>query len=272
MTEKKYSLWKDWRLHAIVLAIVFGTEMVGSKSVSIGGGTIMFLPMLYAIIIGLGLFFTPIVKERQSKNAESLIFLAVSLLMAKFGVTIGPSIHKIIEVGPALILQEIGNLATILVALPVAILLGLKRESVGMTHSIAREPNVALIVDKFGMNSPEGRGVMAIYIFGTVFGAIFMGLISGILATITPLHPLSFAMASGVGSGSMMAAASGSLIAAFPSLEADILALAGASNLISLGFGLYVSIFVALPLTEKLYALLTKSKNKKAEATGKVEG
>lgn len=270
--EKQYSLWKDWRLHLLVLVIVIGTEMIGSKSVSIGSGVIVFLPMLYAIIIGIGLYFTPIVKEKQSKHAESLIFLAVSLLMAKFGVTIGPSIQTIIEVGPALLLQELGNLATILIALPVAIFLGLKRESIGMTHSIAREPNVALIMDKYGLNSPEGRGVMAIYIFGTVFGAIFLGLISGILAAITPLNPLSFAMASGVGSGSMMAAASGSLIAAFPALEADIVALAGASNLISTGVGLYVSIFVALPLTEKLYTILIKFKDKKSGSNVNVEG
>ena len=267
VVEKWYSLWKDWRLHLIVLVVVIGTELIGSKQISIGSGVIMLLPMLYAIIIGLGLYFTPVVKEKQSKHAESLIFLAVSLLMAKFGVTIGPSIQTLIEVGPALVLQEIGNLGTILIALPVAVALGLKRESIGMTHSVAREPNVALIMDKFGLNSPEGRGVMAMYIFGTVFGAIFMGLISGILATITPLHPLSFAMASGIGSGSMMAAASGSLIAAFPELEADILALAGASNLISTGIGLYVSIFVALPLTEKLYSVLIKLKDKMSEPT-----
>jgi len=266
MAEKQHSLWKDFRLHLLVLVIVIGTEMIGSKSVSIGVGVVTFLPMLYAIVIGLVFFFTPVVKEKQSKNAESLIFLAVSLLMAKFGVTIGPSIQTLIEVGPALILQEIGNLGTILVALPVAIALGLKRESIGMTHSVAREPNVALIMDKFGLNSPEGRGVMSIYIFGTVFGAIFMGLIAGILSSVTPLHPLSFAMASGIGSGSMMAAASGSLVAAFPDLEADILALAGASNLISSGIGLYVSIIVALPLTEKLYSILIKLKDGKSKS------
>ncbi|WP_394236942.1 DUF3100 domain-containing protein [Niallia oryzisoli] len=263
MAEKQYSLWKDWRLHLIVLVVVIATELIGSKSISIGVGVVTFLPMLYAIVIGLGLYFTPVVKEKQSKNAESLIFLAVSLLMAKFGVTIGPSIQTLIEVGPALVLQEIGNLGTIFLALPVAIALGLKRESIGMTHSVAREPNVALIMDKFGLNSPEGRGVMSIYIFGTVFGAIFMGLIAGVLASVTPLHPLSFAMASGIGSGSMMASASGSLIAGFPELEADILALAGASNLISSGIGLYVSIIVALPLTEKLYSILIKLRGSK---------
>ncbi len=253
-------MWKDWRLHALVFITVIVTEAIGTFSIPIGPGVILLLPMLYALIIGIILFFTPAVKEKQSKNAEPIIVLGVALLLAKIGVIIGPSLPEVVAAGPALILQELGNLGTILFALPVAIWLGMKREAVGMTHSIGREPNVGLIMDKFGINSPEGRGVMAMYIFGTVFGAVFLGLISGLLATITPMHPLSFAMASGVGSGSMMAAASGSLVAAFPDLENQIVAFAGASNLLSLSTGLWVSIFIGLPLTEKIYTFMTRNK------------
>ena len=90
------NLWKDWRLHVIILGIVIVAELIGTHQFSIGGGVILFLPMLYAIIIGLGLYFTPAVKEKQSKNAETLVFLSVSLLMAKFGVTIGPSISTLL--------------------------------------------------------------------------------------------------------------------------------------------------------------------------------
>lgn len=257
-------LWKDWRLHALVLIVVIITEVIGQFSIPVGPGVILLLPMLYALIIGLILYFTPLVKEKQTKNAEPIIVLGVALLLAKIGVVIGPSLPEVIAAGPALLLQELGNLGTILLALPVAIWLGMKREAVGMTHSIGREPNVGLIMDKFGINSPEGRGVMAMYIFGTVFGAVFLGVLSGFLATITPLHPLSFAMASGVGSGSMMAAASGSLIAAFPDLESSIVAFAGASNLLSLSTGLWVSIFIALPLTEKIYAVMTRRRESKS--------
>lgn len=135
-------LWKDWRLHAIVLVIVLITEAIGQFSITVGPGVILLLPMLYALIIGLVLFFTPLVKEEQSKNAEPIIVLGVALLLAKIGVIIGPSLPEVIAAGPALLLQELGNLGTILFALPVAIWLGLKREAVGMTHSIGREPNV----------------------------------------------------------------------------------------------------------------------------------
>lgn len=258
--NSRSSLLKDWKLHLLALAIVVVAEGIGKFSVKIGVGTIVFLPLLYALVIGVALFFTPLVDAKRSERAEPVILLGLGILIAKIGVVIGPQINKLVAMGPALLLQEIGNLGTIMFALPIAVLLGMKREAIGMTHSIGREPNIGLIADKFGFNSPEGRGVMAIYVFGTVFGAIFLGLVASLLAAYTPLSPQALAMASGVGSGSMMAAASGSLIAAFPQHEQEIIALAGASNLISTATGLYVSIFVALPLTEKLYAFMQKRK------------
>lgn len=254
-------LWKDWKLHGLVLAIVCVTELIGQHSISVGVGIILLLPMLYAVIIGIAVYFTPLVTKKQSEKAETLVYITLTLLIAKFGVQAGPALPQLIEAGPALILQEIGNLGTILIALPIAILLGLKRESIGMTHSIGREPNLALITDKFGLSSPEGRGVMSMYIFGTVFGSIFLGLISGFLATATPLHPYSFAMATGVGSGSMAAASLGPLVAGFPDMADTITAFSGASNLLTSVTGLYASIFIGLPLTEKLYKVLTKRKN-----------
>lgn len=265
LAAEAQQLWKDWRVHMIVLAIVLLTETIGTHKIPLGPGVILLLPMLYAVIIGIALFFTPLVKEKQSKNAESLVFISVTLLIAKFGVQAGPALPQLIEAGPALLLQEIGNIGTIFLALPIAILLGLKRESIGMTHSIGREPNVAIITDKYGFSSPEGRGIMAVYIFGTVFGAIFMGLISGFLATVTPIHPLSFAMATGIGSGSMAAAALGPLVEMFPEMKDQIIAFSGASNLATSVTGLYVSIFVALPLTEKLYGWMVRKESKKTE-------
>lgn len=59
-----------------------------------------------------------------------------------------------------------------------------------MTHSICREPNVGYIAQKYGLNSPEGRGVMTTYVVGTLVGTIFMGVMASFLATINILHPL----------------------------------------------------------------------------------
>src|SRR5699024_5996220 len=155
------NFWRDWRLHIIVLVVVIVAELIGTREIDVGIGEILFLPMLYAIVIGLGLYFTPLIKKAQSKKSESLVFLSVTLLIAKFGVIAGPAIPEIIHAGPALIFQELGNIGTIFLSLPIAFALGLKRETIGMTHSIAREPNVALISERYGISSPEGRGVMA---------------------------------------------------------------------------------------------------------------
>src|SRR5699024_5893472 len=162
------------------------------------------------------------------------------------GVQAGPALPELIKAGPALIFQEFGNLATILVALPVAIMLGLRRETIGMTHSIGREANLALISEKYGISSPEGRGVVSMYIFG----AIFLGVTSGLFASILPISPLSFAMATGIGSGSMTAASLGPLVAMYPEQSELITAYSGASNLLTSVTGLYMSIFIGLPMAE----------------------
>ncbi|MBU5266926.1 DUF3100 domain-containing protein [Virgibacillus proomii] len=266
MSQQAVNLWKDWRLHVLVLGIVMFTEFIGTYEVKLGVGVVLLLPMLYAVIIGVVLFFTPLIKEKQSKNAEALVFISVTLLIAKFGVQAGPAIPQLVDAGWALVLQELGNLGTVLLALPLAIILGLKRESVGMTHSIGREPNLALITDKYGLSSPEGRGVMAMYIFGTVFGSIFLGAASGFLASIIPFHPYSFAMATGIGSGSMTAASLGPLLAAYPDMADNLTAFSGASNLLTSVTGLYASIFIGLPLTEKLYQVMTRKKYEQSKS------
>ena len=158
--------------------------------------------------------------------------------------------------GPALMLQELGHLATILIALPVALRLGFKREAIGMTNSIGREPEVAVVVDKYGFNSPESRGIFALFIVGTMIGTVFISFLTSISVSILPFHPFAFAMASGVGSASMNAASIGPTLAAFPALETQIEAFAGFSNLLSFSVGIYIVIFIALPLTEKLYYIL----------------
>ena len=51
----------------------------------------------------------------------------------------------------------------------------------------------------------------------------------------------------------MNAAAIGPTLAAFPGMESQIEAFAGFSNLLSFCVGIYIVIFIALPLTEKVY-------------------
>ncbi|KEI06157.1 DUF3100 domain-containing protein [Clostridium botulinum] len=253
---------KNWKNHIIVFLMVIISEAIGVIKFKVGPGTLVFLPMLYALIIGifLGPKFLKIVNEKDMKDAGGLITISLMLLMARYGTTIGPTLPKIIQSSPALVLQEFGNIGTVLLGVPLAVFLGLKRESIGAAHSISREPNIALISDIYGLDGDEGKGVMGVYICGTVFGTVFFGLIATFCAAYTPLHPYSLAMASGVGSASMMTAAVGSLSAMFPNMQETLTAFGAASNMLSGLDGLYMSLWVALPLSEWLYRKAYKIK------------
>ena len=256
----KKNPWKDYGLHLTVLVLVIIAEIIGPIEIQLTKGVeVSIMPLLYTMVLGLIFYldrnFTWI-QRKQARIAEGAMMLFIGVLIAKLAISSGQSIHLIFEMGPALLLQELGHLATILIALPVALILGFKRECIGMTSSIGREPEVAVIVDKYGFNSPESRGIFALFIVGTIIGTVFISFLASLSVSILPLHPFAFAMASGVGSASMNAASLGPTLAAFPALETNIEAFAGFSNLLSFSVGIYIVIFIAVPLTEKLYAIL----------------
>lgn len=256
----KRNPWRDYGLHFTVLILVIIAEYIGPIHIKLAEGvTVSIMPLLYTMVLGLTFYLAKSVtwiKRKQARIAEGAMMLFIGVLIAKLAVASGQSMHLLFEMGPALLLQELGHLATILIALPVALLLGFKREAIGMTSSIGREPEIAVVVDKYGFNSPESRGIFALFIVGTIIGTVFISFLASISVSILPLHPYAFAMASGVGSASMNAASLGPTIAAFPDLKTQIEAFAGFSNLLSFSIGIYIVIFIALPLTEKLYKIL----------------
>ena len=253
----KKNPWKDYGLHLSVLVLVVISFLIGPFEFKVTNSvSFTILPLIYAIILGLVFYLAKPIKwiqRKQARVAEGAMMLFIGILIAKLAISSGQSMHILFEMGPALLLQELGHLATIFIALPVALLLGFKRETIGMTNSIGREPEVAVVVDKYGFDSPESRGIFALFIVGTIIGTVFISFLTSICTSILPLHPYAFAMASGVGSASMNAASLGPTLAAFPALETQIEAFAGFSNLLSFSIGIYIVIFIALPLTERIY-------------------
>lgn len=258
---------KNVKVHLIVLALVIASELVGIVKFDVGPGKLVLLPMLYAVFIGtfLGPKFLKLVNDKDMRDSSTLVSLTLMLLMARYGTLVGPKFFEILSAGPALILQEFGNIGTLIIGIPIAIFLGLKRESVGAAHSIAREPNVALIGDIYGLDSAEGRGVMGVYICGTVFGTIFFGLAASFLSILDIFHPYALAMASGVGSASMMTATIGSLSTIYPEMADKLQAFGVASNTLSGLDGVYMSMLIALPMSNKLYSILYRLKYGKTE-------
>lgn len=247
------------KMHLVVLAIAIVSVLIGAKSVDIKGIKIVFSPLIWAMLISFGIYMLKanILTKEDAPKANAMMGIMLAVLIAKLGVTSGGQIEAIRKAGLALVLQNFGNLGTIIVALPVAILLGLKRESVGMCHALSRETNVGLIQDTYGAESPEFRGVMAVYIIGTILGPIILSVVSSIAISLKIVSPLGAAMGTGAGSASMMTAGLSALIANYPDLEAQMTAFAGLSNLISSVIALPLGIFLGLPLTEFLYKKLT---------------
>jgi hypothetical protein len=107
------------------------------------------------------------------------------------------------------------------------------------------------------MNSPEGRGVMAEYVTGSVIGAVFIALLASLVTSAHVFDPLALAMGAGIGSGSMMAAASGAIAAQQTAeLAKQVAAFAAASNLITTTVGTYFTLFLSLPFSNMMYGLL----------------
>jgi hypothetical protein len=85
-------------------------------------------PKVYAFIFAILLnpnvipSIKAVITKKRAKFASYAILISIMPFIAKFGVGVGPNIEEIIAAGPALLLQELGNVATVLIALPVAVL------------------------------------------------------------------------------------------------------------------------------------------------------
>lgn len=246
----------NWKIHAFVFVLVCIAEFIGVKSLNIGVGAIAFFPMLYALILGaiISLPRLKILSDKEMDIASKILGISFMLFVAKLGTLMGPSIPQLLDAGLTLTLQEVGHfLGTIVFGLPVALLIGMKREAIGATFSIDREPNLAIIAEKYGADSPESRGAIGVYICGTLFGALYLSLLASLIASIGWFHPISLAMGAGVGSGSMMAAMTGALAIIFPEASDDIAVFAGAANLITTIVSTFVCVVFSLPFTNFLY-------------------
>lgn len=245
----------NWKLHVIALVIVVICEMIGSMTINTPVGAIVLLPMIYAIAFGIvaGLPKLKLMTLEDQGDSNIVLSIAVLVLLAKVGTTAGPTFFKILNSGLALVLQEFGNVGTALLAIPVGVALGLKREVVGGAHSISRDTNLALVSEIYGMDSPEGRGVLGVYLYGSLFGTIIVGVLTSIVASWGIFSVEALAMATGVGSTGFTAAGTASLINLFPQKEQTILAFSAASSLLTGFDAVYISLFVGLPLSRWIY-------------------
>ena len=269
------SVWavkgREYKLHITVLVISIIAELLALQKFKAGPAVLLLIPFVYSFLIAL--FLNPSMTEKyfsgfgkviggfEQKAATPCITIGIILFIAKLAVLVGANMDKIIKGGPAMVLQEFGNLGSILITLPIAVVvLRMGRESIGASFSVCREPSLALAAEKWGLQSEEGIGAMGTYIVGTVIGALFFSFLGSIFASLNIFHPYALGMASGVGSASMMTAAAATVKELVSPGQADlVMAYAAASNLITTSTGMYMSIYLGIPLTEYLYKKLARN-------------
>lgn len=247
----------NWKLHLFAALIIFVSELVGVRK----AGIFVFMPILYAIILG-GIVSYPkfkILSKEDMDDASNIFPIALSLLLVKIGLGVGPNLPTLMQSGGTLLFQTFGHfIGIVLVALPIGMLLGLGRETVGGSYSLGREVNVAIIAEKHGLSSPEGRGVMGVFICGTILGAMFCGILISVIIKLGIFHPFSLALGAGTGSISMSAAMMSVILEEFPQHAQQIEMYTGASNILTNVLGVYAALFITLPLARVLYRLLDK--------------
>lgn len=258
------------KLVLIATAIAIVADLIGTVKINIGIGDLVIFPLVIATIIGgiLGPDILKLLKESECRDAGDLVLVVIAPFMARMGISAGGNLSKLVDVGPALILQEFGNLATVTLSLPLAIMLGLGLESIGATYSINRDGNLALSTDYWGPDAPETRGTFSVYIVGSIIGTVFIGILVSLVASLDVFHPLALGMACGVGSGSMMAAGAATLGEIYPQYAEEILLYASTSDVLSGIDGVYMGTFIGVPMTTWLYKKLSPvlaPKTKKAK-------
>lgn len=254
----KERLKTEWKIYLLAFGFILVADNIGQIRIPVGKGMFILFPIFYAIILGVisGPQVLKIVDNKQVQAASKLVVVGICPFIAKLGITAGANIDVILEAGPALLLHGFGNLLGPVIALPVAILLGMKREAVGACHSINREYHMALINNIYGPDSAEARGSLSIYIVGGMVGTIYFGLMASFIGMTGWFHPQALGMASGVGAGIMMASSSASLCAIFPEWAETISAMASAGETMAGITGIYITMFLAIPLCDKLYGIL----------------
>lgn len=253
----KKSFLYDWKIHLISLILVIIAEYIGIIPITLGPIKFSLLPMLYALMFGIILGILKLVDTESMKISGSYISIVTTWLIVQVAAGTGPNIITILKAGPALILQEFGNLGTLFFAIPVAVFLfSMGRQAIGAGFSNSREPSIAIVGNIYGLDGQEGQGVMGAYITGTLIGTIFCGLLASLFVSLNVFHPYALGMAAGTGSGSMMAAALAPVVEAYPDMAEKASVYAGMSQMLTYVDGTYMSVFFAIPLSEWLYKKL----------------
>ena len=124
----------------------------------------------------------------------------------------------------------------------------------------SREAQVAIIAEKYGLNSEEGHGVMGVFIVGTVLGALWTSIFTSVIVNLNLFNPLALGLAAGNSSLSMSTAALEVISSHYTdsTLIEKVTGYMNTSNLLVNILAVYVNMLITLPVTSWLYEKLNK--------------
>ncbi|MFP2396991.1 DUF3100 domain-containing protein [Citrobacter braakii] len=112
----------------VMLVIFIAQVIIGKKEINLGFAIIPVLPMLFAVMIGMFISSSFMLSKIKvwgkcfSKEEESfcskMVGYCLLILGTQYAGMIVPNLEMIVKIGVPLLLQEIGNLLPVLVAVP----------------------------------------------------------------------------------------------------------------------------------------------------------
>ena len=89
---KKRPPWIEYKLHIVTFVLVIISMVIGVVEIKITDSIeIILLPLLYALIMGLGLYLAKPIKfigSKQSKVAEGTMVILIGVLIAKLAIQV----------------------------------------------------------------------------------------------------------------------------------------------------------------------------------------
>ena len=215
------------------------------------------------MVLGLSIFRKGFMKKVYSKenvgfSSKYLIFIMLPL-MARYG-DVAPRLEEILKVGWVFIIQEIGNLGTILLGLPIAILLGLEKEAIGATLDLGGKGNSLTYPRNIRLTPTKAAGAVPLYYRYPVRHAVFQHSCAD--------HACCRLLDRSVGHVLRRRLRqyddrfSSALVAHSPEMTETINGYAAASQLLTSFLGTYTMVFRAVPLQRFMYKLMVRGDKK----------
>lgn len=152
----------EWKIYLVALVFAVVASAIGQISIPLGPGTLILFPIFYSLILGIlsGPSVAKIFKTPQVKAASKLVIVAICPFIAKLGINAGASLDTVISAGPALFAHAVGDVLTILIAVPVALPLAawLYRTLEPRFAAMRHEPSAVLAEREAAGSGAAGAG------------------------------------------------------------------------------------------------------------------